>query len=170
MNQETHINITQPKSPLLCAHHGQGRPKKMSPTKKNYIRQGTPFTIHSHHNYQDTAPNKGFYIQQPFPSSGSSISSLDLPIPSNDINKTTPKTPETSTIHHWLTSSSPGIPHTTGVFIASPPPLLYYKTSSQDSIKKLSHLTMTPEEAENIRFLCNSTPQEDLEEDVGNIL
>ena len=43
------------------------------------------------HNYQYIAPKKVFYIQQPFPASGSSISSLDLQIPSYNDNQPTPK-------------------------------------------------------------------------------
>ena len=64
----------------------------------------------------------------------------------------------------------PLLHHNSGVLTPPPLPIFSYKTFSQDSIEKLSLLTMTSYEVANIRFLCNSTLQEDLEEEVGNII
>ena len=90
-NHQLPIINTQPNPHLPGIHHRQGSPKKISPTPKNPIRQTSPYPRTPYHKYQEPTPNEGFYIQQPFPSSGSSISSLDLPLPSDDDNQPTPK-------------------------------------------------------------------------------
>ena len=90
-NHQLPIIINQPNSPLPGIYHRQVSPKKISPTPKNPIRQNSPYPGPPYHKYQDPTPNEGIYIQQPFPSSGSSISSFDQLIPSDDDNQPTPK-------------------------------------------------------------------------------
>ena len=85
-NHQLPIINTQPNPHLPGIHHRQGSTKKISPTPKNPIRQTSPYPRTLYHKYQEPTPNEGFYIQQPFPSSGSSISSLDLPLPNDGPN------------------------------------------------------------------------------------
>ena len=66
-NHQLPIINTQPNSPLPGIHHRQGSPKKISPTPKNPIIQSSPYPGPPYHNYQESTPNKGFCIQQPFP-------------------------------------------------------------------------------------------------------